>query len=94
MKKRNSFSPTHKAKIACAALRENKTVNEISAEHGVHSAQINQWRKTVVENSHTLFERKNSKRTQEAVDVEELKRIVGEQTIQLAWYKKKLGHAA
>ena len=75
-------------------MRENKTVNELSAEHGVHSAQINQWRKTVVENSPSLFEKKNNKRTQSDVDVEELRRIVGEQTIQLAWYKKKLGHTS
>lgn len=91
MKRKNNFTATFKAKIACAALRENQSINELSAEHGVHATQINKWRKVVTSNSATLFERKTEKKTQ-TVDVEELQRLVGEQAIQLAWYKKKLGH--
>ena len=94
MKRKNSFNATFKAKVGCAALRENKTINELSAEHGVHATQINKWRKVIVAGSPTLFEQKNNKKAQAAVDVEELQRLVGEQAIQLAWYKKKLGHAA
>lgn len=92
MKPKNNFTATFKAKVACAALCENKTINELTAEHGVHATQINKWRKTITEDSATLFERKNDKKAQSTVDVEELQRIVGEQAIQLAWYKKKLGH--
>lgn len=92
--KRNSFSAAFKAKVGCAALRENKTINELAAEHGAHPSQINGWRKMIVEESPRLFERKNGKPTQENVDVEELQRIVGEQAIKLAWYKKKLGHTS
>ena len=92
MKQRSNFSPTFKAKIGCAALRENKSINELSAEHGVHQTQINKWRKVIAENSAVLFERKNVKNAQSDVDVDELQRLVGEQAIQLAWYKKKLGH--
>lgn len=94
MKKKNNFSAAFKAKIGCAALRENKSINELSSEHGVHTTQINRWRKIIVEDSAILFEQANKKGTQKDVDVEELQRIVGEQAIKLAWYKKKLGHIA
>lgn len=94
MKKKNSFSPKFKAKVACAALQEKKSINELVTEHGVHSTQINKWRKTLTENSSILFERQSNKTSSERVDVAELQRIVGEQAIQLAWYKKKLGYFA
>ena len=88
---KNNFTSKFKAKVACEALRESKTINEIASEKGVHPTQINQWKKIMVDDSSILFERKNSKDKNKNVDVEELQRIVGEQTIKLAWYKKKLG---
>lgn len=91
--KKNNFNAAFKIKIACEALREHKTVNEIASENGVHQTQINKWKKTVVENGASLFERKNDMNKKNDVDVEELQRLVGEQAIQLAWYKKKFGIA-
>lgn len=90
---KNNFTSKFKAKVACEALRENKPTNEIANENGVHPTQINLWKKVVIEESSVLFERKNSKNKTQNVDVEELQRIVGEQAIKLAWYKKKLGIA-
>jgi len=92
MKRKSSFTTAFKAKVACAALRENKSISERSAEHGVHATQINKLRKTMTDHGSTLFERKADKKHHPVVDVEELQRLVGEQAIQLAWYKKKLGH--
>ena len=89
--KKNNFNSAFKAKVACAALRENKSVNEIASENGVHKTQINQWKKILVDEGRTLFERKNGNEKNQNVDVAELQRLVGEQTIQLAWYKKKFG---
>jgi len=89
--KKKNFTPEVKAKIAREALRENKTVNELASEYSVHPTQINQWKKVLTKDASSLFERKNGKRKDSDVNVEELQRIVGEQTIQLAWYKKKLG---
>lgn len=89
--KKNNFTPQFKAKVGCEALRENKSINEISSEKGVHLTQINKWKKIIIEESPSLFERKNNKNKCQSVDVDELQRIIGEQTIKLAWYKKKLG---
>jgi transposase len=92
-KTRNIFNSNFKSKIAIEALREAKTTNEIASANGVHPGQVTQWKKTVVENSSSLFERKNAKHTDTSAEVEELQRLVGEQAIQLAWYKKKFGIA-
>jgi transposase len=92
-KPRNSFTPNFKSKVALEALRENSTVNEIASTNNIHPGQVAQWKKTIVENSNILFERKNAKQKNESADVEELQRLVGEQAIQLAWYKKKFGIA-
>lgn len=92
MKQKKNFTAKFKAKIACEALKENKAIGEISAENGVHPTQINKWRRELTEKSAELFERKNGKKKAANIDVSELQRLVGEQAIQLAWYKKKLGH--
>ena len=95
--KRNSFSPTHKAKLACLALTETKTINELASESGIHPSQIVQWKKKLVDESYIIFEPKRGKsaatKKQNNVDVAELQRLVGEQAIMLAWYKKKFGLA-
>ena len=90
-KKKSNFNSAFKAKIACAALRENKSTNEIASENGVHATQINQWKKILIEKSSTLFEPDNNKNKN--TDIEEFQRIIGEQAIELAWYKKKFGIA-
>ena len=93
MKRRNNFNANFKAKMACEALRENKTLNELASEHGVHQTQIAKWKKVLLEECTTLFERKNSVVSKsDNSQLEELQRIVGEQAIQIAWYKKKFGN--
>jgi len=89
--KRNNFNAIFKARIGCEALRENKAINELASEYSVHPTQINSWKKKIVAESASLFERKNKKSNTNDIDINELQRIIGEQAVQLAWYKKKLG---
>lgn len=39
-----SHSPAFKAKVAVAAIKDEKTMIELSQEFDVHANQINQWR--------------------------------------------------
>jgi transposase-like protein len=91
MRRRNNFNAAFKAKMALAALQESKTMAELSSEHNVHATQINKWRRTLSARCAELFEGKRTKKQEATVNVEELQRIIGEQAIQLAWYKKNLG---
>jgi putative transposase len=55
---RKKHSKQEKAKIVLELLREEKTVNQIVSEHGVHPSQLSQWKKTALEGLPDLFERK------------------------------------
>ena len=47
MTKRIKHTATFKAKVALAALRENKTLSEITQEYKVHGAQIARWKSQI-----------------------------------------------
>jgi hypothetical protein len=44
MTKRRKFSDQFKAKVALAALRGDRTIQEIAAKHRVHPNQVSTWR--------------------------------------------------
>jgi transposase-like protein len=89
MTARKNFTAQFKAKVALQALKESNTLSEISSANGVHSQQISTWKKQLIDGSESIFTSK--KKSNDNFDMIELQRIVGEQAIQLSWYKKKLG---
>src|SRR5690554_6732987 len=82
-----------KAEIVLELLREEKTLNQIASEYGVHPFQLSQWKKTALEGLPDLFERKErelrkiEKEHQKKVD--HLYKKIGDLTIQVDWLKKK-----
>lgn len=42
---RKKHTAEFKTKVALEAIRQQKTINEITAEYGVHATQVNSWRK-------------------------------------------------
>ena len=56
--KRKIFTSTEKAKVALAAVKGIKTINEIAQEYGVHPTQVSQWKKELLDNVGSLFEGK------------------------------------
>jgi len=49
MTKRRKFSDQFKAKVALAALRGDRTIQEIAAKHRVHPNQVSTWKKQAVD---------------------------------------------
>jgi len=44
--------------LALKRSRGEKTINEIGQEHGVHPAQVGQWKRAIQEQAQSLFEGK------------------------------------
>jgi transposase-like protein len=90
--KRKIFSSTEKAKVALAAVKGIKTINEIAQEHGVHPTQVNQWKKELLDNVSSLFEGKRGPKPVNAQnDPERLYAKIGQLNMELDWLKKKSG---
>ena len=45
--KRKRYSNKLKAKVALAALKGDRTVNEIASEFGIHVSQVHRWKNGV-----------------------------------------------
>jgi transposase-like protein len=91
-RKRRRFSAEFKAKVALEAVRGQKTLAELADEHEVHSNQITQWKKQLLDSLPEVFGRR---REQDAAQQEELTRRlyqqIGQLKVELDWLKKKSG---
>jgi transposase-like protein len=58
---RRVHSAQFKSKVALEAVKEQKTMSQITSEYGLHANQISDWKKTLVEGSSILFERSTTK---------------------------------
>ena len=54
-RKRKSHTGAFKAQVALAALKGDKTVNELAGLYGVHPTMIHAWKKQLVNNAEELF---------------------------------------
>jgi transposase-like protein len=90
--KRKILTGAQKAKIALEALKEQKTVNEIAQEYGVHPTQIGLWKKALLENASQLFEvKRGSKPIDPQSDPVRLYAKIGQLNMELDWLKKSQG---
>jgi transposase len=91
-KKRKVYPPEFKAKIGLEALKGMKTINEIGQEHGVHPAQVGQWKRAIQEQASSLFSGKRGpKPVVEHQQPEKLFSEIGKLKMELDWLKKKSG---
>jgi putative transposase len=91
-KKRNRPSPSFKAKVALAAVKEVKTVSELASQYGVHPTQIHHWKRQLLERAEEIFSTaKSGARSgadQEALQAK-LYEEIGRLKVELEWVKKK-----
>jgi transposase len=81
-----------KKKIALEALREDKTLNQLASEHGIHPIQVGKWKKELIEGAEGLFESKKDRKQDDVPDREALEKKVGRLTMENDFLKKKLGY--
>jgi transposase-like protein len=90
---RRQFTPTQKATVALAALRGDKTINQIASDHEVNPTQVKLWRDAVKAAATDVFTdgRKRSKAAPASTaQIDELHRVIGVRDAELEWLKKKI----
>jgi transposase len=89
-RKRNAHPAALKAQLALAALKGDKTVNELASQHGVHPTLIHAWKKQLLGGAQDVF---SSPAKAAAIDHEALQAPLYEQIgrlkLELDWVKKK-----
>lgn len=94
---KKSYSPAFKAQVARDLLKEEKSVSQLAAEHGLHPNQLYRWREIALNGLPTLFmqdaaQEHAAKDAAHEQHLQELSAEIGKLTTQLSWLKKKLPH--
>jgi len=90
VKMRRHYTAKHKAQVALSAIREDKTLSELSSEFGIHANQIVRWKKELLSRAEEVFGDTADKRSQDTEAREaELYRQIGQLKVELDWLKKK-----
>jgi transposase len=87
---RKNHTAAFKTKVAVEAIRQHKTVNELTAEYGVHATQINLWKKQALAVIPEAFaDKKEKAQDNRQQDIDELHRQIGQLIAERDWLKKK-----
>ena len=88
--KRKQHTPAFKAQVALAALKGDRTANELAGQFGIHPTLIHAWKKQLLGGAAELFAQgtKTATSDHEAVQAE-LYEQIGRLKMELEWLKKK-----
>jgi putative transposase len=90
-RKRKQHTAAFKAQVALAAVRGDRTVNELAGQFGVHPTLIHGWKKHLLAGAEQVFSNgvKTTEADAEAVQAE-LYEHIGRLKMELEWLKKKV----
>ncbi len=96
---RNHYSAEFKAKLVQQMLREERSIGQLAAEHGLHPNQLYRWREIALAGLPSLFsgqaaQQQAAREAAHAQEVQDLYARIGKLSTQLEWLGKKVGHRA
>lgn len=90
-RKRQVHTAAFKAQVALAALKGDRTINELAGHYGVHPTSIHGWKKQLISSAEEVF---GSPAKAASADAEarqaELFEQIGRLKMELEWLKKKV----
>ena len=89
---RRKFKADFKAKVAIAAIKEQRTIEEICKKFEVHPTQANLWKREFLANASQLFDTENKHLEQQDQEkkLQELYAQIGQLKVENDFLKKKL----
>jgi transposase-like protein len=87
--KRKTHTAAFKAQVALAAVRGDRTVNELAAQFGVHPTLIHGWKKQLLAGAEAVFAGGAKATGPQEDKTPELYEQIGRLKVELDWVKKK-----
>ena len=92
---RKRYSAAFKARVALEAAKQTRSLAELAGRYQVHSVQISQWKKQLLDGIESLFRDGRSRDHDESQEIQaELYEQIGRLKMELEWLKKKVGPIA
>ena len=80
-----------KVKVAIEAIKGEKTASEMTSKYGIHTTQINNWKKQALEQIPNAFSRKRKKQKESQQKlIDELYRQIGQLKVENDFLKKNI----
>jgi transposase-like protein len=90
-KQHRQYSAAFKFKVALEAAKGSKTLSELASEMEVHSTQISDWKRRLLEEGASVFQTNGaSQQRQHEAEQAELYEQIGRLKMELEWLKKKV----
>ena len=90
-RKRRQHGCDFKAQVALAALKEEQTIQQLAKQFAIHTSQIQEWKRRLLEGARDVFASAQEKTAaRDEPSLAELYEEIGRLKVQLEWLKKKL----
>lgn len=89
--KRKTYQSDFKVRVVLESLQRNITIEQIRRRYQISASMVNKWRAMFKKNAYLAFESNQpTKVVQPGESLEELKKIIGELTVENLLLKKAL----
>ncbi|MBS3818971.1 transposase [bacterium] len=84
-----NYSPKFKFQVVMEAVRDEKTVAQLSKQYHIHPASIHRWRNEFLEKGAEIFSQDTTIREYEK-EIQDLERLLGDKEVEIALLKNFL----